>query len=73
MAALTHADFDLSSVPVVDNTDNDEFYPAFQGSSYNFGGMPSLEMNLATALDDDCGDDCPNIGFFQSLVKGFGG
>ena len=73
MAALAHDGFDLSSVPVVDNTDDDEFYPAFQGSSYDFGGMSSLEMNLATALDDDCGDDCHNIGFFQSLVKGFGG
>ena len=73
MAALAHSGFDLSSVPVVDNTDDDEFYPAFQGSSYDFGGMPSLEMNLAAALDDDSDGDCASIGFFQSLVKGFGG
>ena len=61
---------DLSNVPVV----SQDALPGFQGSSYDFDSMPTVELNLARALDGDSDDDDDSeIGFFQSLVKGFGG
>ena len=62
---------DLSNVPVV----SQDALPGFQGSSYDFDSMPTVELNLAWALDGDSDndEDDSEIGFFQSLVKGFGG
>ena len=66
MAALAaDAAIDLDSVPTVESV------PQFQGSTYDFASMPSLDLNLAQALDDD--NDSDALGFFQALVKGFGG